>query len=180
MQTENTLMKRHLARKRVRNTTDQSSLGSHCFHIVPIIVDFSANKFPVTIWTRQCSAGSDSVLEARGCYLHGELEDEASEEVKCSSSLLTSPPLALYRCFTPLCPRAAQWLSRGPLHQIMTPRSPPAPRAPVGKVGRGRASRSESCGFISLWTSWGAHKRLGLSFGAGRLLAPRGLPAASA
>lgn len=43
VQTENTLMKRHLARKRVRNTTDQSSLGSHCFHIVPIIVDFSAN-----------------------------------------------------------------------------------------------------------------------------------------
>lgn len=45
---------------------------------------------------------------------------------------------------------------------------------------RGACFAGESYSFVSLWTSWEAHKRLGLTDWNGGLLAPHGCPAASA
>ena len=149
MDVENKWMKMHVVRKesqiqnnrppldcllRVQSSVSESYLRSSghivfiSFLLLWIFLLISDDLNPsVFCWTRCCRP-----LWARGCYLHGEVEDEADEEVKCSSSLPTSLPLALCRCFTPLCFRAAQWLSQGPLHQIMTPRSPPERRLERG------------------------------------------------
>lgn len=139
---------------------------------VPLVRLFSCHYyFSMTIWKYLC------VLGLRLCA--AVLLNKSKRRALCSQWGMvftwrdrerwqtrpvrrSSAPLSLSHSLSLLCTDVSHYCAScstavtGPLHQTMTPWS-------LCGSWRGGVRAVESCSFISLWTSWEAHKSLGLS-----------------